>query len=125
MTGEEGYGEEGYTVVGTERYTACEGHGGLSVALFFLLGAAAGAGLGLLLTPQSGSRTRRQIEEASRETRAVLGAYSAQVLDKVGMTLGKGKELIRERKPLLLAAIEAGKEAYEREKELRMTGSGT
>jgi hypothetical protein len=41
----------------------------------------------------------------------------------VGVTLDKGKELIREGKPLLLAAIEAGKEAYEREKEQRI-GSG-
>lgn len=123
MTDEEGYGEEGYTVVGTERYTAGEGHGGLSVALFFLFGAVAGAGLGLLLTPQSGRRTRRQIKEASRETRAVLGSYSAQVLNKVGVTLDKGKELIREGRPLLLAAIEAGKEAYEKEKEQRI-GSG-
>ncbi len=64
MTDEEGYGEEGYTVVGAEHYTACAGHGGLSVALFFLFGAVAGAGLGLLLAPQSGLRTRRQIKEA-------------------------------------------------------------
>jgi gas vesicle protein len=123
MTDEEGYGEEGYTVVGTERYTACVGHGGLSVALFFLFGAVAGAVLGLLLTPQSGRRTRRQIKEASRETRAVLGSYSAQVVEKVGVALHRGKELIREGRPLLLEAIEAGKEAYEREKEQR-TGSG-
>lgn len=123
MTEEEGYGEEGYTVVGTGHYTAAEGHGGLSVALFFLLGAVAGAGLGLLLTPQSGRKTRRQIKEASRETRAMLSAYSAQVLNKVGATLEKGKGVIQEGKPLLLAAIEAGKEAYEREKEERI-GSG-
>ena len=123
MTDEEGYGEEGYTVVGTERYTAAEGHGGLPVALFFLLGAVAGAGLGFLLTPQSGRRTRRQIKEASRETRAGLGDYSSRVLNKVGATLDRGKEVIREGRPLLLAAIEAGKEAYEKEKEQRI-GSG-
>ncbi len=124
MTGDEVYGEEGYTVVGTEHYTAAEGHGGLSVALFFLLGAAAGAGLGLLLTPQSGRRTRRQIKEVSRETRAALSTCSSQVLDKVGVTLDKGRELIREGMPCLLAAIEAGKEAYEREKAQR-AGSET
>lgn len=122
MTDEEGYGEEGYTVVGAEHYTACAGHGGLSVALFFLFGAVAGAGLGLLLAPQSGLRTRRQIKEATRETRAVLGSCSSRVLNKVEATLDRGKELIREGRPLLLEAIEAGKEAYEREKEQR-TGS--
>ena len=122
MTDEEGYGEEGYTVVGTEHYTAAEDHGRLPVALFFLLGAVAGVGLGLLLTPQSGRKTRRQIKEASRETRAVLGSCSSRVLNKVEATLDRGKELIREGRPLLLEAIEAGKEAYEREKEQR-TGS--
>ncbi len=123
MAGEEGYGEEGYTVVGAEHYTAYEGHGGLSVALFFLLGAVAGTGLGLLLTPQSGWKTRRQIKEASKEAKAMLGFYSSRVLNKVGVTLDKGKGLIREGRPLLLTAIEAGKEAYEREKEQR-TQSG-
>ena len=124
MAGDEVYGEEGYTVVGTEHYTASAGHGGLSVALFFLLGGVAGAGLGLLLTPQSGLRTRRQIKEASRETRAALSSYSSQVLNKVGVAFDKGKGLIREGMPVLLEAIEAGKEAYEREKAQR-TGSNT
>ena len=125
MAGEEGYGEEGYTVVGVERYTTA-GHGargGLSVAFFFLLGAVAGAGLGFLLTPQSGSKTRRQIKEASRETKAMLGDYYGRALNKVEATIGRGKEVLREGKPLLLAAVEAGKEAYEREK-AQKTGSG-
>ncbi len=115
MAGEEGYGEEGYTVVGTEHYTASS-HSVLSIALFFFLGAVAGAGLGLLLTPQSGSKTRRQLKDASRETKAVLGDYSTRILDK-------GKEAIREGMPLLSAAIEAGREAYEREKNEKIGSS--
>ncbi len=51
-----------------------------------------------------------------------MGSYSSRVLNKVEATLDRGKELIREGRPLLLEAIEAGKEAYEREKEQR-TGS--
>ncbi|MGD0230825.1 MAG: YtxH domain-containing protein [Syntrophorhabdales bacterium] len=113
-------GEEGYTVVGTEHYTAEKGHGGLSTALFFLVGAAVGAGMGLLLTPQSGWKTRRQIREASRETTGKMMSCYAQVVEKMGATFNKGKGLIREGRPLLTTAIEAGKDAYERERTQRV-----
>lgn len=112
-------GEEGYTVVGMEHYTAFDDHHGLTTALFFLLGAFVGAGMGLLLTPQSGWRTRRQISEASRETKEKLASCYTQVMDLVGSTFDKGKDMVREGRPLLEAAIEAGREAYEKERTQR------
>jgi gas vesicle protein len=121
MKGEEDVmmGEEGYTVVGTEHYTAAGEHGRASTVLFFLLGAALGAGLGLLLTPQSGSQTRRQIKEVTKDTKEKVTSCYTQVAEKVGATLDKGKEIVKEGTPLLTAAIEAGKEAYARAKEER------
>jgi gas vesicle protein len=109
-------GEEGYTVVGSEHYTTHKGHAAFSRALFFALGWTVGAGITLLVTPQSGSKTRHQLQEASRETRDRVGSCYGRVLGMMGATLSKGKELVKEQKPLLAAAVEAGKAAYEKEK---------
>jgi len=116
MTGQEGYGDEGYTVVGREYYTALRSHRGLSRPLFFLVGCAVGAGVALLFTPQSGRKTRQQLQEASRDTKDKMGYYYERMRGLMGTTLDKGKEIIKERKPLLAAALEAGRTAYEREK---------
>ncbi len=113
-------GEEGYTVIGREHYTVEQGYGSLSRFLAFLLGGALGAGIALLLAPQSGSKTRRQIKEAAREATDKAGFYIDQVREKMDSAVDKGKDLILEKKPLLTAAIEAGKEAYEKEKEKRI-----
>jgi gas vesicle protein len=120
MAGEDEYGEEGYTVIGSEHYTAYKGHTTLSRALFFALGWAVGAGIALLLTPQPGSQTRRQLQEASRDTREKVTSCYGRVSGMMGATLSKGKELVREQKPLLAAAIEAGRAAYEKEKAEKM-----
>jgi len=124
MIGGEGYGEEGYTVIGREHYTAQGGYSHLSRIFAFLLGGAVGAGIALLLTPQSGSKTRRQIREATRDVTEKASSYYDQVREKVDDVVSKGKDLVHERKPLLTAVIEAGKEAYEKEKEKRIKEQG-
>jgi gas vesicle protein len=77
-------------------------------------------GLGLLFTPQSGRKTRRQIVGASVETTERLRSCYGQVTRKLGATVEKGRGLMREGGPLLAAAVEAGREAYEREKAHRV-----
>jgi gas vesicle protein len=123
MRGEEGYGEEGYTVVGREHYTADPGKGAVGVALTFLIGVLAGAGLALVLAPQSGLKTRRLIKEASSGAREMVGAWSIQTAEKLGVQVARGKALVREGKPLLMAALEAGKDAFEKERGERL-GAG-
>ncbi len=109
-------GEEGYTVVGSEHYIAYRGHVAMSRAIFFALGCVLGAGAALLLTPQSGYRTRRQLQEASHETKERVGSAYGRLLGMMGATLDRGRDLVREQKPLLAAAIDAGRAAYEKEK---------
>ena len=120
MRGEEGYGEEGYTVVGRDHYTACGGVGPIGTALAFLLGVLAGGGVALLLAPQSGPKTWRLIKEASSGAKGIVAAWSTLAAEKMGIQVGRGKALIREGKPLLAAAIEAGKDAFEKEREERL-----
>jgi len=113
-------GEEGYTAIGKEHYTVERSYGGLSKLIALVLGGAVGAGIALLLTPQSGSKTRQQIKEATRDMTDKAGSYYDQVREKMGNVVDKGKDLVLEKKPLLTAAIEAGKEAYGIEKEKRI-----
>ena len=117
MTDEEGYGEEGYTVMGIDHYTAEEGPSRAWHVLSFFLGGVVGAGIALLLTPQSGARTRQQIKDASHDAKVKAEEYYKQVRDKVEEAVSRGTGLVSESRPLLTAAIEAGKEAYQREKD--------
>jgi gas vesicle protein len=116
MTGEEGYGEEGYTVMGMDHYTAEERHGRIWQVMSFFLGAAVGAGVALLLTPQAGLRTRRQLMDASRDAKEKAELCYGHVREKIGEAVSRGADIVSESGPLLAAAFEAGKEAYEQEK---------
>ncbi|MFA4828221.1 MAG: YtxH domain-containing protein [Thermodesulfovibrionales bacterium] len=82
------------------------GYGAGSVLLSFLLGGAVGAGLALLLAPQSGPETRRKIQD-----------FAEDMKERVGSTVEKGKDLFEQKKSVITTAIDAGKEAYEKERE--------
>lgn len=86
-----------------------------SVLLSFLLGGMVGAGLALLMAPQSGAETRKRIREFTDEVREKATEYVGQTKEKVVSTMEKGKHLVEEKKSAIAAAFEAGKEAYEKE----------
>ena len=109
-------GEEGYTVIGREHYTVQRGYGRFPKFLSFLIGGVVGAGIALLLTPQPGSKTRQRIKAATRDMTDKAGSYYEQVKETVDTAVSKGKGVVLEKKPLLAAAIDAGKQAYAEEK---------
>jgi len=82
------------------------GYGAGSVFLSFLLGGIVGAGLAMLLAPQSGRETRQRIRELAEDAK-----------DRFGATVEKGKEFFEQKKSVIATAVEAGKEAYEKERE--------
>lgn len=86
-----------------------------SVLLSFLLGGMVGAGLALLLAPQSGPETRKKIMDIAEDVKEKAGEYMSQAKDRVTSTVDKGKSFVEEKKSLIAAAFEAGKEAYEKE----------
>jgi len=71
----------------------------------FAVGAAVGAGLALLFAPRSG-----------RETRELLAKRAGDLRDKAVDTVGSAKEMIREKKAEILAAVEAGRQAIVEER---------
>jgi len=88
-----------------------------SVILAFVLGGIVGAGAALLTAPQSGRETREKIKEFADETRKKATEYAGQVKDKVSSVVEDGKHFVEEKKSLISSAIDAGKDAYSKEKE--------
>jgi len=86
-----------------------------SVLLSFLLGGMVGAGLALLLAPQSGQETRRKIKELADEAKEKASEYTGTAKERIRSTVEKGKDFFEEKKSAISSAIDAGKEAYERE----------
>jgi gas vesicle protein len=120
MSDEEGYGEEGYTVIGMDHYTSEEQNPyGRNIILFFI-GGLVGAGLALLLAPQSGRKTRQKISAASKDARSSAESYYAQTRNKIEHAAEWSKDLIGDAKPVFNAAVEAGIAAYEREREIKI-----
>lgn len=93
------------------------GYSSGSMLLSFLLGGVVGAGIALLLAPQSGEETRRKIKELSDEVKDKTTGYIDETKSTVASYVDKGKGFYEEKKSLVASAIEAGKEAFEKEKE--------
>ncbi len=94
-----------------------EGYGSGSLLLSFLLGGVVGAGMALLLAPQSGRETRQRIRDLAGDVKDKSNEYLHQAKDRVGSIVDEGRGYYDEKKSLIKSAIDAGKEAYEREKE--------
>ena len=87
-----------------------------AVAFAFLAGAIIGVGAALLLAPQSGAETRKILKKYAEEAEGEVleRAKEAKVaLDKV---IEQGKQFVGEKKSVLTAAFEAGKEAIRKER---------
>ena len=69
----------------------------------FALGALAGAAVALLYAPASGEETRRRLAERAREGR-----------EKAEQFAREGREFINRQRENLTAAVEQGREAFER-----------
>jgi len=97
-------------------------------ALLVLAGAILGAGAALLVAPQTGRETRRDISRYARKTsRKVEGVagevvgsvagMAAAVEEKAEELLEKGKDLSRESREAVLAALNEGQERLGRQRD--------
>lgn len=95
---------------------ACAG----TIFLAFMAGAAVGTGLALLYAPKTGKELRDKISDMTDDAVDKIKTYVTEAQDKLKTSLDEGKEMLKEKKSILASALEAGKEAMEREKDKPM-----
>ena len=92
-----------------------------TVVLAFLSGAAIGAIAALLLAPQSGEQTQRQMRGYARKAGKELRGVTGQGGDVFGDVIEQGRRFLKDKQPMLAEAFEAGRKAINRERD-RATG---
>ena len=88
-----------------------------TVLVSFVAGAAIGAGLALLYAPKSGSEMRETISDFAEDAVDKIKEYTKEAQEKIKSAIEDGKDTIVEKKTILTSAIEAGREAMNKEKE--------
>ena len=99
---------------------------GLS-CISFLVGGVLGASIALLYAPQSGDLTRREMREKAERTiikahrleedfKYSLSNLIGNLKLKVNQLIEEGKDLAEDKKREILAALEAGSEALDKER---------
>ena len=77
-----------------------------SILFPFLVGGVVGAVIGLLLAPKSGKEMRKDIKD-----------FASQSKETLSTTFDKSKAMYEESKDAVIGAIEAGKEAFLKERD--------
>ena len=88
-----------------------------TVLVSFVAGAAIGAGLALLYAPKSGQEMRETISDFAEDAVDKIKEYTKEAQEKIKSAIEDGKDTIIEKKSILASAIEAGREAMNKEKE--------
>lgn len=94
-----------------------QGVGAGAVLLSFLAGAAIGAGAALLLAPKTGEEMREKIADLADDAVDSIKEHARQAQQKIADAFTESKETLKQQKSILASAIEAGKEAMDRERE--------
>ena len=92
-----------------------------TMLLSFIAGAAVGIGAALLLAPKTGEEMRGRIKDLADDAVDTIKEYATEAQEKIRSSYEEGKDVVLEKKNILTSAIEAGKEAMEREKEKQTT----
>jgi gas vesicle protein len=79
---------------------------------YFFLGLGLGVAAGLLFAPKSGPETRDLLRSKADEGKEYLKKRSNEVVDQATDALERGKSTVARQRDNLVAAVEAGKQAY-------------
>jgi gas vesicle protein len=87
-----------------------------SKVTYFLVGLGVGALVGVLFAPKSGEETREYLSQRADEGRDYAQRKARELRERTEDLIERGKEVAVRQKDSLSAAVEAGREAYQREK---------
>jgi gas vesicle protein len=87
-----------------------------SKVTYFLVGLGIGALIGVLFAPKSGEETRELLSKKAEEGRDYAQRKARELRERAEEMVERGKEYASKQKDSLAAAVEAGREAYQREK---------
>jgi gas vesicle protein len=83
---------------------------------FFLVGLGIGTLVGILFAPKSGEETREFLTQKAEEGREYAQKKARELRERAEDLLERGKDIASRQKDSLTAAVDAGREAYQREK---------
>jgi gas vesicle protein len=84
--------------------------------IYLLIGMGIGAALGLLFAPQSGEDTRDYLTQRAEEGREYAQRRANELRDRANDLVERGKQAAKQSKESVSAAVDAGVDAYQREK---------
>ncbi len=83
---------------------------------FFLVGLGIGALIGILFAPKSGEETREFLAQKAEEGKDFAQRKARELRDRAEDLVDRGKQVAARQKESFSAAVDAGREAYQREK---------
>ncbi|MGH9775113.1 MAG: YtxH domain-containing protein [Candidatus Acidiferrales bacterium] len=83
---------------------------------FFLVGLGIGSLLGILFAPKSGEETREYLSNKADEGREYAQRKARELRERAEDLLERSKEIMARQKDSISAAVEAGKDAYQKER---------
>ncbi len=83
---------------------------------YFLVGLGIGTLLGILFAPKSGEETREYLLDKAERGRDYAQKRARELRERAEEMVERGKDVIQSQKEQLASAVEAGKDAYLREK---------
>ena len=79
---------------------------------YFFLGLGLGVAAGLLFAPKSGPETRDLLRSKADEGKEYLKRRGSELQDQAAEAIDRGKSTVTRQRDNLVAAVEAGKQAY-------------
>ncbi len=83
---------------------------------YFIVGLGIGTLVGILFAPKSGEETRDFLTQKADEGREYAQKKARELRERAEDLIERSKEIINREKGSLAAAVEAGKETYQRER---------
>lgn len=87
-----------------------------SKASYFLVGLGLGSLIGILFAPKSGEDTREYLSQKVNEGSEYARKKVRELRDRTEDLVQRGKEVVTQEKEKIAAAVDAGRETYQREK---------